>query len=84
MSGSKPLLSNELRHRMEDFAREQNRDPVDVMEEAMNRYLARQRLARFAEKHGAAGAQPRYIRRRCAQDCPRSSARKRNPRALSA
>jgi hypothetical protein len=37
MTGSKPLLSNELRHRMENFAREQNRDPVDVMEEAMNR-----------------------------------------------
>jgi predicted transcriptional regulator len=50
MTGSKALLSDELKHRIEDFAREQNRDPAEVMEEAVNRYLASQRLARFSEK----------------------------------
>jgi predicted transcriptional regulator len=50
MTDSKALLSDELKHRVEDYAREQNRDPADVMEEAVNRYLASQRLARFAEK----------------------------------
>jgi hypothetical protein len=35
---------------IETLAREQNRESVDVMEEVVKRYLASQRLARFAEK----------------------------------
>ncbi len=50
MTDSRVLLSDELKHRIEEFAREQNREPADVMEEAVNRYLASQRLAQFAEK----------------------------------
>lgn len=52
MADSRALLSEELRQKVEDFAREQNRVPADVMEEAVNRYLASQRLAWFAEKMG--------------------------------
>ncbi|HUE20742.1 MAG TPA: hypothetical protein VMQ86_03625 [Bryobacteraceae bacterium] len=50
MIDSSALVSDELKHRIEEFAREQNRDPADVMEEAVNRYLAGQRLARFAKR----------------------------------
>ncbi len=50
MTDSKALLPDELKRRIDDFAREQDRDPADVMEEAVNRYLASQRLGRFAEK----------------------------------
>jgi predicted transcriptional regulator len=50
MTDSRVLLSDERKHQIEEFAREQNRDPSDVMEEAVNRYLAGQRLTRFAER----------------------------------
>jgi predicted transcriptional regulator len=50
MISSTTLLSEELKQRVEDFAQEQNRQPSDVMEEAVNRYLASERLGGFAEK----------------------------------
>jgi predicted transcriptional regulator len=50
MISSTTLVSDELKRRVEDFAQEQNRQPSDVMEEAVNRYLASERLGRFAEK----------------------------------
>jgi predicted transcriptional regulator len=40
----KALLSDELKQRVEDFARQQNREPADVVEEALNRYVASDRL----------------------------------------
>jgi len=47
---AKALLSDELKRRVEDFAREQNCEPAEVVEEALNRYLAAQRLDRLSAK----------------------------------
>jgi predicted transcriptional regulator len=49
MPETKTLISDQLKQRVEDLAREQNREPVEVVEEALGRYLASQRL----EKLGA-------------------------------
>ena len=46
----KPLISDDLMHQVEQTAREQNREPAEVVEEAVGRYLASQRLASFADK----------------------------------
>jgi predicted transcriptional regulator len=46
----KPLISDDLLHQVQEAAREQNREPAEVIEEAVGRYLASQRLARFAER----------------------------------
>jgi len=46
------ILSDDLRQRVEDFAREQNREPAEVLEEAVRRYAGAYRLERFAEKAG--------------------------------
>jgi hypothetical protein len=41
---TKALISDELKQRVEDVARQQNREPAEVVEEALGRYLASQRL----------------------------------------
>jgi len=46
----KPLMSDDLLHQVEQTARAQNREPAQVVEEAVGRYLASQRLAGFAER----------------------------------
>ncbi len=49
MPKTQALISAEFKQRVEDLAREQNREPVEVVEEALGRYLASQAL----EKLGA-------------------------------
>ena len=44
------LISDDLLHQVEETARAQNREPADLVEEALGKYLASQRLASFAEK----------------------------------
>ena len=54
MPETKTLISDELKQRVEDRAREQNRDASDLVEEALGRYLASQRLKEtfaFGEAH---------------------------------
>jgi predicted transcriptional regulator len=46
----KALISEELRERVETFARDENREPSDVVEEALGRYLASQRLEKLGRK----------------------------------
>jgi hypothetical protein len=50
MTNSKGLLSEEMQRRVEDFARQQNREPADVVEEALNRYMAGLRLEKLGAK----------------------------------
>ena len=52
MTDSKSILSDDLRQRVEELAREQNREPAEVLEEAVRRYAGVCRLERFAEKAG--------------------------------
>jgi hypothetical protein len=52
MTGIKEILSDEVRHQIEELALEQKREPADVLEEAVRRYAAVKRLERFAEKAG--------------------------------
>jgi hypothetical protein len=46
----KPLISDDLLHQVEQTACEQNREPAQVVEEAVGRYLASQRLTSFSER----------------------------------
>jgi hypothetical protein len=39
MTDSKPVLSDDLLHEVEEAAREQNRQPADVVQESVERYL---------------------------------------------
>jgi predicted transcriptional regulator len=50
---AKELVSEELRQRVEDLAREQHRDPSEVLKDAVNRYAADCRLDRLQRKFGA-------------------------------
>jgi hypothetical protein len=63
----KPLISDDLLHLGQETARAQNREPAEVIEEAVGRYLASRRLARFAER-GEARARASGIRE---EDVPR-------------
>ena len=46
----RPLLSDDLLHQVQETAREQNREPSEIVEEAVGRYLAGRRLERFSER----------------------------------
>jgi predicted transcriptional regulator len=46
------ILSDDLQHQVEELAREQNRKPGEVLEEAVRRYAGARRLERFAHKAG--------------------------------
>ena len=61
MTDEKQLLSDELLQQIEDCAREQNRKPSEVLEEAVRRYMALRRLERLAER-GEERARARGIR----------------------
>jgi predicted transcriptional regulator len=52
MTDSKQLISDELRQRVEELARHQQRQPSEVLEEAVDRYAAARRLERFSAKMG--------------------------------
>jgi hypothetical protein len=53
MTNGKQLLSDEILHKVEDLAREQNREPAEVLEDAVNRYAAECRLDRLQGRLGA-------------------------------
>jgi hypothetical protein len=53
MANGKELLSDDMLHKVEDLAREQNREPAEVLEDAVNRYAAECRLDRLQGKLGA-------------------------------
>jgi hypothetical protein len=50
MRNGKELLSDELLHDVEQVARAQKREPAEVLEEAVRKYLQVQRLKTFAER----------------------------------
>jgi predicted DNA-binding protein len=47
---TKTQLSDELWQRINELAREQNREPAAILEEAVRRYFAVRRLERLAQK----------------------------------
>jgi hypothetical protein len=53
MANGKELLSDDMLHKVEDLAREQHREPAEVLEDAVNRYAAECRLDRLQSKLGA-------------------------------
>jgi putative PIN family toxin of toxin-antitoxin system len=61
VTDAKELLSEELIKQIENCAREQNRKPAEVLEEAVRRYMALRRLEQLAER-GEARALARGIR----------------------
>jgi hypothetical protein len=61
MTDAREILSQELIDQIEQCAREQGRKPVEVLEEAIGRYMASRRLARLAER-GEALARRRGVR----------------------
>jgi predicted transcriptional regulator len=50
MTNGKELLSGELLEQVEQVARAQNREPSELVEEAVRKYLKSERLERFVEK----------------------------------
>jgi predicted transcriptional regulator len=50
MTGIKQILSDDVRQKIEELARDQKREPSEVLEEAVNRYAASCRHERFAAK----------------------------------
>jgi hypothetical protein len=46
----KPLINDALLLQVEETAREQKREPSEIVEEALGRYLAIQRLERLSER----------------------------------
>ena len=47
---AKELLSSDLLHQVEGAARAQQREPSELLEDAVRRYLKSQRLEQFAKK----------------------------------
>ena len=47
-----PPLSEELQQKLDEIAREQNREPAEVLEEAVRRYVGVQALERLTDKLG--------------------------------
>jgi predicted transcriptional regulator len=54
MTPTKTPLSDELQTQIEQIARDQNREPVEVLEDAVRRYIAVRRLAEKGEKRAGA------------------------------
>ncbi len=52
MTGIKEILSDDVRHQVEELARAENREPADVLEEAVRRYAAGRRLDLLQGKLG--------------------------------
>ena len=52
MPETKSPLSDELQQQIETIAREQKREPAEVLEEAVRRYVGVQRLEKLAQKGG--------------------------------
>ena len=52
MTTPKTMLSDESQRQIEQLANQQQRQPAEVLEEAIRRYAAACRLERFADKMG--------------------------------
>jgi predicted transcriptional regulator len=52
MTDPKTMLSDEAQQQIDQLARDQHREPAEVLEEAVRRYAAACRLERFADKMG--------------------------------
>jgi hypothetical protein len=50
MQDARQLLTDDLIEKIEACAREQGRRPIEIVEEAVGRYMAQQRLQRLAER----------------------------------
>jgi predicted transcriptional regulator len=50
MTETQTQLSDELQQQLNELAREQNRAPAEILEEAVRRYLAVRRLERLAQE----------------------------------
>jgi len=53
MANGKTLLSDELLHRVEETARIQNREPEEVVADAVSKYLDEQGWVQFVERNEA-------------------------------
>ena len=53
MTNPKTLPSDEAQKQIEQLAHEQQREPAEVLDEAVRRYAAACRLERFADKMGS-------------------------------
>jgi predicted transcriptional regulator len=53
MANGKALLSDELLHKVEETARAQNREPGEVVAEAVTKYLADQSWVQYVERNEA-------------------------------
>ena len=53
MANGKTLLSDELLHRVEETARIQNREPEEVVADAVTKYLDEQSWVQFVERNEA-------------------------------
>ncbi len=51
MTDTKGLLSDELLHRVEETARAQNRQPAEVVAEAVAKYLEEQSWRQYVERN---------------------------------
>jgi predicted transcriptional regulator len=51
MANGKALLSDELLHKVEETARAQNRQPEDVVSEAVSKYLEEQSWVEYVERN---------------------------------
>jgi hypothetical protein len=61
MTDARELLTQEMIQQIEDCAKEQGRRPVEVLQEAVGRYMASRRLERLVER-GERLAQRRNIK----------------------
>jgi hypothetical protein len=50
MANGNELISEDMLHKVEATAREQSREPAEVVEEALGRYFASQRLEKLGSK----------------------------------
>jgi predicted transcriptional regulator len=50
MTGTPSTLSDDLQQKIDEIAREQNRKPSEVLEEAVRRYIGVRKLEQLAEK----------------------------------
>jgi predicted transcriptional regulator len=51
MTDTKALLSDELLHQVEDLARAQNRQPAEVVADAVAKYLEEQSWGKYVESN---------------------------------
>jgi predicted transcriptional regulator len=58
MSETKTTLSEELQQQIEKIARDQNREPSEVLNEAVRRYVGVQQLERLAQQGGKLARKP--------------------------